>query len=889
MSSSRWAAVCLLILVVILLYQGRARAADASTTPNSTLTSWAFVIYEHKFPVAGQPPGQHKTINLKFILLSIEGMKRLVIFQDTPSEGQSKDGTLKWYWRNYREKPAKHGAAPAPTLATYPGTTGTPLSVMAQAKGTDTAVVLPQEAQKTIDNVGAKVEAWSNAQELSTNAPAVPCNGVLNGLKFTVSHLDMSDPRFMKSASPFNIDSGSKTSGTIRNPNAFLNNSNAVTLASDTGNEPKNHRGEFIKKYLMYRYVVGWLLANYAANSPTLGAQKGNEVIGVAALDSTQEVDDSDANKPVDSITFRPFYCDISSGPTSATITHAFSPTALIKDNDITPEADTQALLDFISGLNAGQAFPDAPDKCKAASTPAPTPARAAAPAGLVAASPSGAPALAAPAAPSPSNPTTTDDSGAKIPAWYSYKPQFKDPKLTSDSTGTDVGITLVLSPPDRSGNKDKSKDDDTFNPEPTITIKGDTYINADFYNISVAPQWNIPFGETSNAAASPPAKPAASPGAAASSNTVTDTNPITINSPLTVGATFSRNQQPNGQATKTTTSGAATFALSGSDQLGTFNFTLKESPGVDAVSNNMTGKPAVNTTQIHSTTYSQQVWHAYITKTTQGTTLTDTPDLSNRDREELYKHMISLQMDLDEWINPTDSEQNSDFFTSAAGTAHIGGDIPVWYTGIDGSPEFIRLDASATGGGIIGEAPSTSQFYGGNTPVAAGPSTLPAPVIRSFGTGRLGLYPDMGTHVSGTAGAVSFANANFTLAIPVGLSWRFLSDKDDGARLFGLFNSNDPKTRLAEDDAAYDDINYVANYDDIFSLKPVFTCDAAWMGAPANYQDRNLVSLGGGAEFSLTSFNLDVLYEATVHDSAAKYQRLGENIIVQLSYDIHF
>jgi hypothetical protein len=250
------------------------------------------------------------------------------------------------------------------------------------------------------------------------------------------------------------------------------------------------------------------------------------------------------------------------------------------------------------------------------------------------------------------------------------------------------------------------------------------------------------------------------------------------------------------------------------------------------------------------------------------------------------------MQIDLNEWTKPAEATQNSNFYTSAVSRLHVGADLPVPPCGND-TAEFIRADTFLTGGGVMGVAPDTDRFYGGNTGGQgdAG-SDLPGPVIRSFGTGKLGVFPTSSKAKQAPVGALSFANLDVTLAFPIpGLAKPFL-DPEEAAKLNHIFDplSSDPAVRELDPGLANrDEINFVANYDYWFSAKPLFTMDAAWLGGPPNDRDRSLISVGGGAEFSMAVLNLDVLYEVTLHDTSARQQPLGENIIVQLTYDIHF
>jgi len=247
-------------------------------------------------------------------------------------------------------------------------------------------------------------------------------------------------------------------------------------------------------------------------------------------------------------------------------------------------------------------------------------------------------------------------------------------------------------------------------------------------------------------------------------------------------------------------------------------------------------------------------------------------------------------------WVVPTDSAPGG-YYTNADGRVHVGCDLDAekWpgFTRPDASgtvsPQMLRLDAALSGGGVLGPIPSQSDYiYGGNNLTEGIASGLPSPVVRSIGSNQAAVYSRTG----GKSGADSYANFNFTAALPVPglpLSYGVVRQNNcvDGVEN-ALSTKPDPGGAKPSEDPsiAQDRLDYLANLYG-FSFKPLFVCDAAWMGAPRGFRNRSLVAVGGGGEFSVGALNFDLVYATTVVDSA--HQPPGENIVFQVTYDWHF
>jgi hypothetical protein len=828
--------------------------SDTPTTPvrddvsvedreTNSLTEHAYVIYEHTFD---------KDTTLKFILLCVRGKHQLVCFQKVPAKQKGDDI---WQWKSLKQRKPTRAEAEITRLSSLISSPSLPPTPPAA----DEAINAVVQAASKIQDI-PKDAGFDQVEPHTESAKTEKTQNGLDDVPVTFATYTLNKPPFIKPSD----DTTGAVETTDYSP-FYRADKDHVRIKKRTDIKPEKTTNDSV-----YAYVASWILANYAANNTTSDAQKGDEVIGLTFLHADKYVDPG-----TKTLSLHFTSCYFATGKSKdTTITHSFDPVTIGKD--LSPNVDTNALAHYIIGPNLSALTSEPANNRSTATKPGNT------------ASSGGAEVT-----PLPKDADVGKPSALEFP-YGLPKPGF--PSFKTDSTGTDATITLTFAPKDPppnpagGNNSDNKKNTDGWslaNPFPTLSVNGGTYLDKDFYNVTVSPMWTWKHTDKD-------AVPLPAPGAAClteEQKKAAALNKIDFDS-VTAGGQYSRSLQPIASGVKLTQGEMATASVKGSDRKGSFSYAIDEAAGYNTNSNEITGKQAVNTGEYSGATHAQELWHAYLN--TKNLNMTDRPDVDESNSagsgDGVNSHMISMEFDLSQWVKPASVTQNSNFYTSAAANAHFGADVPVdptFFSGIENSPEFLRVDASLTGGGIMGESPDNDRFYGGNTSSAGGVTDAPSPVVRSFGTGKLGLLPASKLAVGKTAGAISYANANVTIAFPLpGLARRFLTD-EEASTLNNLFT--DPCHPLPDNDSNQDQINYIANYDDLFSLRPVFTCDAAWLGGPAYFRDRNLVSVGGGAELSCTVINFDILYEVTLHDSYARQQPLGENIIAQISYDIHF
>jgi hypothetical protein len=335
----------------------------------------------------------------------------------------------------------------------------------------------------------------------------------------------------------------------------------------------------------------------------------------------------------------------------------------------------------------------------------------------------------------------------------------------------------------------------------------------------------------------------------------------------------------PKGGVTQTTTDGKIVFAASAPSDTSTFtyNATLAYSAISTPVGTSAKASTASaqNTDEYSGTGFFQQLFYlgdgmAALKK--------NDPDESTGTFDP-SKLGPNGELDLNAWFKPTESSQNSNFYADILSRAHVGVDVPT-PDFFPGPIEFLRLDFSLTGGGIVGVSPTYDRFNAGsNLNEAVTTPDIPAqPTVRSLGTNSANVY----NPASKTSGATSYGNASFTVAIPVPyLSWTVYHRHDNEATTGGLTAAG------LDNIAEQNNLDYVSYYADILSLRPLLACDAAYLGAPSGFQDRSLVSLGAGGELSLGPLNVDFLYAKTYVDTST--QTKSANLTVQVTYDIHF
>jgi hypothetical protein len=778
-----------------------------------------------------------------------------------------------WYWLRYLNGASvESGPNFVPPIASgaprkvmiFPGTVSD--GVAARSLVTDIKSI-------QVDAAGDRVDVDTNgpiSTENENQANAVQALEILNNKKIYVEQIDTDYTSESDDETPLTAASAKKNNLDLKishgclvsaSPSVVFSNSrfgrdqSPFSVSLVTGASTKVGKVE-IKDRGSYDLAADWILGYYAANNDTYDAKKGDEVFGGAIL-HTVFYDVPEANgKKIDLqwIQFSPTYFAVDRTGNNATLTDHFDPVALDKGGFL-PELDFESSLYYLWSFFSCYQKDHIPKvDPSVALTRLPRPPDPAA-------IPERCPIIQS---------STKNDTGK--PGYDSW-PHLGFPTFKEDSTGVEGDIKITLESKDSEGTSPE------FNPVPSLTVAGGKYLDHDYYNVKVSPQWTDKFATI---------------------------DPLKgTNEKLTFGPDLSRQVALTGTTVKQTWSGALDFSIpefglyvskvrsdhatpgkpAPDDDRWDYSNAFDLTTGVAATKNNAVGPTAVNTDEYSATAHLQQLMHFH--------------ELILDDNNKPYScyikndstvvpSTIDVESDLNEWVKPDESTQNSNFFTSVAGSFHTGGDIPVpvqYISGVDEAPEYIRGDLTFSGGGIFDVAPDTDRFYGGNTPSGTQATDLPSPTVRSFGTGKLGVYPDAGTKQAGT---ISFADTNFTLALPFpGLAFPFL-DPDASKKVEGFIEPlNHNNQGIVDNLANRDELDYVANYEDKFAVHPLFTCDAAWLGGPSNYHDRSLVSVGGGAEFTLAIVNFDILYEGTLHDSA--HQPHSENIIAQISYDIHF
>jgi hypothetical protein len=856
-----------------------------------SLDEYGFVIFSHKFDLKlknGSRPssGEPKDVTLKFILLethshgSNDVVERLVLFQN--KDPKSKDqNSNKWIWSEYNPAPPPLTRSEAHFLLTnlfYSAISDA--FIVRNSQATVFSFPEPLAPQKSLsedlDDVsiesGYKIEETPVLEKFlnalgdriqnvpgavppvlippAQTKPPLPTFGtgqVRVDLRAFLTH--PAKPRSQPVAVPeddFVCEKDEVTTSWALNLKAppFNVASPASPFCTANGKTyirmPPNSPYFNYYDLSLYSYVSDWILADYAANNSTPESASGKEFcsFATARVDFEQVSDHRRVH-------FYPMYA--TGQLPASTIAHSFDATPKGSGFDL----DMIALLPYIYGWLEGSGN-QAP--CVIHGSPRPDPSALGPMTG---------------AWPVGSSPGLRDSSGSTAQSKTSgfqlpYKfspPSFPD--FGSDSSGTYVNSSYTVTPVKQNGWW------------PSLDLKGGIYFDHDYYNGTAGLTWSIPTEKTGDTATSS-ADTISAPAHVAP--TTDDT--VATNWTDTLGPQVSRTVQPNGNSTATKDAALMTgkIILTHGDD----SYTWQESAGVGRSLNAATN---VATDEYYGTTYTQQLWGEHFPLDWPLTSKAKAPDGSvKRDPP----HFLTMQIDMNEWLKPAQATQTESFYTANAARLHLGADVPSG-TFCD-APQFIRVDAMLTGGEIGGNAPDTDRFYGGNTGGQGNSSAdLPSPVVRSFGTGKLGVYPSTLGPNAKEAGPTSFANANCTIVFP-GLAVPFLSDAD-ADQLNKIFDPNNANAKevLDSGEVNRDLINYIANYDDRFSAKPIFTCDAAFLGGPNGYANRNLVSVGGGVELSITALNLDILYEVTLHDTAAAQQPLGENIIAQLSYDIHF
>jgi hypothetical protein len=874
-----------LVLLYIVLGCATSYATTSSTDDRRKIFDTALVIYEHSFPV--DPPRLYcknttpppKSVILKFILVQThdslhKSSPELVVFQNNDPDQDlyapppKKKPAPQWYWARYiHEKPPELADASARTIRSE--VVGTSPALFIYPEHVPDANLINDVQSIKVDVSGASIHLDhsnlpSNEQENEDYAKRV-LKVLGNPDLYNKPQTD--DDKTLSNPSP-NATSGSEKdykfglsdclvsgSPSVDFSNTrFGRDSSPVSVSLVTGSTTQV-ANVVVRPGKNYAQTARWVLAYYAANNDTYDAKKGDEVFGGAILHTVFEDVPDNHNRVLNLkwVQFTPTYFAIDRTSNNATITDHFDPVSIDKFG-LLPEADFGASWHYLLSFFSFYQDDHIPKVDPAvAVTPLPKPPE-----------PAPVPTMC------PLFPTDGNSAGNQGGGYgYDSLPHPGFPTFKEDSTGVEGDIKIVLTPKEPAT---------PFNPVPTISISGGKYFDHDYYNVTASPSW---------------------------SDKLETIDPLTgQNEKITFGPEYNRQVALMGTNIKTTTGGALDFAIPEFGQIigrGPIDLAHPDQPAPDddhydysnaldltagaaSTKNNATGPTAVDTTEYSGTAHVEQLWHFH-------EPITD----ANGKPSKWYQKSdgtqvpstIDLECDLNEWVKPAESTQHSNYFTEGAGSFHTGGDIPApvkYISGLDEAPEYIRTDATLSGGGIFDVAPDTDRFYGGNTPTGGSGTTLPSPIVRSFGSGKLGVYPNAGTK---TAGAVDFANANLTIALPFpGLAFPFL-DPDAAANVDKLLTVNSSHQAVTSNLANKDQLDYIANYEDKFSFHPIVTCDAAWLGGPANFHDRNLISIGGGGEFTFEVFNIDILYETTLHDSS--HQPLSENIIAQVSYDIHF
>jgi hypothetical protein len=422
------------------------------------------------------------------------------------------------------------------------------------------------------------------------------------------------------------------------------------------------------------------------------------------------------------------------------------------------------------------------------------------------------------------------------------FKPSYPDisyDKKNGVSQSISIQTKTFANPNDK-----KSRD---YDPQEGLSFaaNGGNSFDHDYYNITAGPTWTF----------------------AQKESPFTSSDLSEIGNP-SLGSNFIRSVSPQGNGTKDVIGGELVGDLKRSfqnkqDQI-MLDFALDYSH-IEGLP--VTAKPpSVDTDEYSGTFFFQNILY-----------------FPNRTRDEVVAstdRWADGEVDSSAWLRPAESTQNSNFYADGLAKVHLGMDVPVLDT-----HQVVRVDWSLTGGGIVGVSPATSRFFAGsnlNESAQEAANTVPSPVIRSLGTNTGGVY----SVSSKLGGATSYANQDLTIALPLPFA-PFCSStvlQEDGERHDFMMQCVD----LFEGDVpAENNLYYIGNYETFFSIKPLVTCDAVWLGAPNGFSDRSITSVGAGGEITLGVLNFDIVYAKTVFDTST--QTKSANLTFQATYDIHF
>jgi hypothetical protein len=845
-----------MVLYFLSIFSGW--ADEAESHDGRGIVDHATVVFEHAFLRDG------KKVNFKVIILSTHMETKLVIFESSPKEdkkaGHTKtDKPVNWIWSSYN---------------------GSVLLRNGQTHIEATNFEFSQNEFPQIDTADKLVFQLESVLNITPSAQDLAALKFIGSLGMAVAHsplraLGSEQQKLIAGMAKMKVDCIKTDLTNYPFVGGYATEHPRPERSPFTIHPPTSDFEPHPDPSLdtnAYNTAAKWLLAYYAANNGTPSAVAGKELMGITFLRTV----------PHPTQGYVQYYMAYIGDEKAkdATVTHSY--TALNLQDVLNPELDTATAWSYLGGLFVGEdgspSGPNAPGATGHAAyfhivQPAPQ-----------------AQVLTLDATKDATHEISEfeyDKFLAAInsvqptgPWWHS--PSVAIPNFVQDSNGLSASTSAKLKPQDPYANS----------AVPAVTLSGGKYFENDLYNAGANLAWS-------------------------------PTNDITL------GPDFSRKVSAMGDSVKKSTSGLATMSYKlvdpdaeagssdGKDMsLAAYSLftpvptqgtpadkntkdsdpndlacTLNLSGGINAVSNNANGPTATNTDEYTGIAHGSQILREYARSF-----------LCSKEEKE-RRNLAAMVISFDEWIKSAEATQKSNFYTGSIGRCDFQADIPTdWPTGwryddvganddLTHAPECFRVEATLTGGGLAGVAPGGDEFSGGNTDSAGSSgASLPDPVLRSFGTGKLQLYPITPKKGVSPSGATSYANANLTVAFPFPYLTFPLLDHTETAILNRVLDGDPDGTHPIVDDSANENtIGYWGNYADRFSFRPVFTSDAVWLGAPYGFRDRNLISVGGGGEFSILSINIDLLYEVTLHDTAVKQQPLGENVIAQVSYDIHF